>query len=210
MSDQNRKNAVKNQYAAIALESGSCCGPRSTCCSPEEAQLPVTFNESYDGAEQAIVSVADLGLGCGTPVKTARLEKGMTVVDLGSGAGIDIFLAAREVGPGVVAHFHGVAIQPEREPRQHRAGAEDDAGKPEVDDAEAGRQEGRGDGDPPHGSSLEKPAFGHGGERRLAAAPRVPTRARPRRVREGDAGPVRLPTFPWPSPPARRSRITRS
>ena len=99
MSDQKRKQAVRDQYAEIAKEAGSCCGPRSTCCSPSDALLPVTFNDSYDGAEEKIVSVADLGLGCGTPVKTARLEKGMTVVDLGAGAGIDIFLAAQDVGP---------------------------------------------------------------------------------------------------------------
>jgi SAM-dependent methyltransferase len=99
MSDQKRKDAVREQYAAIAKEEGSCCGPRSTCCSPDNAQLPVTFNDPYTDAEETIVSVADLGLGCGTPVKTARLGKGMTVVDLGSGAGIDIFLAARELGP---------------------------------------------------------------------------------------------------------------
>jgi len=99
MSDQKRKQAVREHYAALAKEESSCCGPRSTCCSPSDAQLPVTFNEPYAEAEESIISVADLGLGCGTPVRTARLTRGMTVVDLGSGAGIDIFLAAREVGP---------------------------------------------------------------------------------------------------------------
>ena len=99
MSDQKRKQAVKEQYAAIAKEEGSCCGPRSACCSDSEPLLPVTFNEAYGGADKDIVSTADLGLGCGTPVTTARLSRGMTVVDLGSGAGIDIFLAAQEVGP---------------------------------------------------------------------------------------------------------------
>ena len=99
MSDQKRKQAVREQYGAIAKRAGSCCGPRSSCCSPGEAEPPVTFSDSYEGADESIVSVADLGLGCGTPVKMARLRRGITVVDLGSGSGIDIFLAAREVGP---------------------------------------------------------------------------------------------------------------
>ena len=42
---------------------------------------------------------ANLGLGCGQPVKFASLQPGESVIDLGSGPGLDCFLAASLVGP---------------------------------------------------------------------------------------------------------------
>lgn len=41
---------------------------------------------------------ADLGLGCGIPTASARLQAGETVLDLGSGAGNDVFVARSLVG----------------------------------------------------------------------------------------------------------------
>ncbi|HET9886859.1 MAG TPA: arsenite methyltransferase, partial [bacterium] len=54
---------------------------------------------------------ANLGLGCGNPLKYAAVQPGETVLDLGSGAGIDCFLAAREVGP--TGHVIGVDMTPQ-------------------------------------------------------------------------------------------------
>lgn len=45
---------------------------------------------------------ADLGLGCGVPIRHAALQPGERVLDLGSGAGNDAFVARREVGPRAI------------------------------------------------------------------------------------------------------------
>ncbi len=54
---------------------------------------------SYAEHNERIVETANLGLGCGDPVRFSGLREGMTVLDLGSGGGIDVFLAAQQVGP---------------------------------------------------------------------------------------------------------------
>ena len=41
---------------------------------------------------------ANLGLGCGNPLRSADLKPGEVVIDLGSGAGLDCFLAGVQVG----------------------------------------------------------------------------------------------------------------
>lgn len=41
---------------------------------------------------------ANLGLGCGNPLRAANLQPGEIVMDLGSGAGLDCFLAGLQVG----------------------------------------------------------------------------------------------------------------
>ena len=41
---------------------------------------------------------ANLGLGCGNPLRAADLQPGEFVIDLGSGAGLDCFLAGVQVG----------------------------------------------------------------------------------------------------------------
>ena len=41
---------------------------------------------------------ANLGLGCGNPLRAANLQLGEVVIDLGSGAGLDCFLAGVQVG----------------------------------------------------------------------------------------------------------------
>ena len=89
---------VRERYGRIAkgLESG-CCGPSSTCGTGETA---IALEIGYSKADLAAVpEEANLGLGCGAPLRHLALVPGETVLDLGSGAGVDAFLAAREVGP---------------------------------------------------------------------------------------------------------------
>ena len=98
MSDSEIKSAVKEKYGEIARNSGSCCGPSCGCGTDDGIAGTIIMNDLYSDADPEVRQSADLGLGCGTPLAFAGLEKGMTVLDLGSGAGIDVFLAARQIG----------------------------------------------------------------------------------------------------------------
>lgn len=89
---------VRERYGRIAegKESG-CCGPASSCGGGETA---VALGVGYSKQDlAALPEEANLGLGCGAPLRHLALAAGETVLDLGSGAGVDAFLAAREVGP---------------------------------------------------------------------------------------------------------------
>ena len=88
---------VRERYGRIAqgLES-SCCGTSGTCGGESAAALGIGYTPQ-DLA--AVPEEANLGLGCGAPLRYLALAAGETVLDLGSGAGVDAFLAAREVGP---------------------------------------------------------------------------------------------------------------
>ncbi len=98
MEKQRIKEAVRERYASIAENSTSCCGPVSSCCSPDE-QTMISKSIGYSDSDIGTVpNGANLGLGCGNPVALASLEKGETVLDLGSGAGFDCFLSAEKVG----------------------------------------------------------------------------------------------------------------
>jgi arsenite methyltransferase len=102
---------VRDRYAGIAREGGSCCGTNTACGSGGVAELA---SRKVGYSEKDLESVprgANLGLGCGNPVAIASLKKGETVLDLGSGAGFDCFLAAREVGPA--GRVIGVDMTPE-------------------------------------------------------------------------------------------------
>jgi SAM-dependent methyltransferase len=59
----------------------------------------VSASVGYTQEELALVpKEANLGLGCGNPLRAADLQPGETVIDLGSGAGLDTFLSGVAVG----------------------------------------------------------------------------------------------------------------
>src|SRR5688500_658584 len=88
---------VRERYGRIAegKESG-CCGPAGGCGGEAAVALGVGYSKKD---LEALPEEANLGLGCGAPLRHLGLAAGETVLDLGSGAGVDAFLAAREVGP---------------------------------------------------------------------------------------------------------------
>lgn len=97
MKDQELKNAVREGYAQVAKQAGSCCS--SSCCGtakPEEIGKKIGYTERE---MQAVPSGSNLGLGCGNPTALASIKENETVLDLGSGAGFDCFLASNLVGP---------------------------------------------------------------------------------------------------------------
>src|SRR5512140_1990119 len=99
MDDIEIKKEVREHYAKIVQEAGSCCGPNCGCGPDAEHGINILMKDAYRGTDSAVLAAADLGLGCGTPVDYADLSEGLTVLDLGAGAGIDVFISARIVGP---------------------------------------------------------------------------------------------------------------
>ena len=100
--EQKIKDAVRKQYAKIALDgnSGCACVP-GECCTADPTFLPEEATQAigYDSSELgSIPKESILGVGCGAPLNFANPTPGETVVDLGSGAGIDVFLSANKVG----------------------------------------------------------------------------------------------------------------
>jgi len=92
------KQHVKEGYAKIAEQGGSCC-PGSSCCGGSSLAQSISKAVGYTDQEMKTVPEgSNLGLGCGNPVAIASLKKGETVLDLGAGAGFDAFLAAAKVG----------------------------------------------------------------------------------------------------------------
>jgi arsenite methyltransferase len=102
-------NAVKASYG------GRVSGKPTGCCStlvPSVETNRAAKKMGYSAEElESVPNEANLGLGCGAPLKTAGVEAGMTVLDLGSGAGFDSFLAANVVGP--TGRVIGVDMTPE-------------------------------------------------------------------------------------------------
>jgi ubiquinone/menaquinone biosynthesis C-methylase UbiE len=99
MPDKDVKKIVKEGYAKIAVQGGSCCGPASSCCGSVDFPQDISRKIGYSDEELKVAPEgANLGLGCGNPVALASLRDGETVLDLGSGAGFDSFLAANKVG----------------------------------------------------------------------------------------------------------------
>lgn len=92
--------AIRQAYAetaggkSILGGSGGCCGPDRDHDLASQ-KLGYTPEDLQTGRDDE----ANLGLGCGNPLKIANLAKGEIVCDLGSGAGFDALLAARRVGP---------------------------------------------------------------------------------------------------------------
>ena len=114
-----QRGIVRERYAGIASEGGSCCGDDGA------AEL-----RGYDAEDVASVADgANLNLGCGNPGALADLDAGETVLDLGSGAGFDCFLAGQEVGDaGTVI---GVDMTPEMVERARENVERNDAGNVE-------------------------------------------------------------------------------
>jgi SAM-dependent methyltransferase len=120
MKDEEIKKVVRKNYADIAKQKGSCCGPQipviptkaSSCCEAPPTTSDMSKKMGYSEEELSkLPEGANLGLGCGNPVALASLKEGDTYLDLGSGAGIDCFLAAERVGKS--GKVIGVDMTPE-------------------------------------------------------------------------------------------------
>jgi SAM-dependent methyltransferase len=119
MKEEEVKKVVRKNYADIAKQDSSCCGPQtvnptkaSSCCGGAPTADDMSKKMGYTEEELAkLPEGANLGLGCGNPVALASLKEGDTYVDLGSGAGIDCFLAADKVGK--TGKVIGVDMTPE-------------------------------------------------------------------------------------------------
>ncbi len=99
MKKEETKKIVRENYAKVATQRSSCCGPAVSCCGTSDASHHVSQKIGYSEDElQSVPEGANLGLGCGNPVAIASLKEGETVLDLGSGPGLDCFLAADKVG----------------------------------------------------------------------------------------------------------------
>jgi arsenite methyltransferase len=99
MKDQEIKKAVRESYARIATQGGSCCSQGTPCCGGSVSAQSLGKAIGYSEEEiEAVPEGANLGLGCGNPVALASLKQGEVVLDLGAGGGFDCFLAAKRVG----------------------------------------------------------------------------------------------------------------
>lgn len=111
MKTEDIRKYVRDRYAGIAKQGGSCCGP-SECCGTADPAEEASGRIGYSEEEMnAVPQGANLGLGCGNPTALASLRAGETVLDLGSGAGFDCFLAAERVGQS--GKVIGVDMTPE-------------------------------------------------------------------------------------------------
>jgi len=113
MKNEKIKKPVREYYAEIATQSGSCCTPvKSRCGGCGSAQDIHSKMVGYTDKElKGVPEGSNLGLGIGNPVPLASLRKGETVLDLGSGPGLDCFLAAKKVGKS--GRVIGVDMTPE-------------------------------------------------------------------------------------------------
>ena len=100
------RDMVREGYAGIARNTGSCCG--SATSNADTIAERIGYSEED---VRAVPAGANLGLGCGNPLALANVQPGETVLDLGSGAGFDALLAAQVVGPG--GRVIGIDMTPE-------------------------------------------------------------------------------------------------
>lgn len=94
-TQEQKREAIAQNYAKIASNNDSCGCSTSGCCSSEGISLELGYSKEQ---LNSIPTEADKGLGCGNPMSIASLKKGEVVLDLGSGAGLDCFLASIAVG----------------------------------------------------------------------------------------------------------------
>src|SRR5436309_10131957 len=90
--EQDVTQIVRERYGEIARAGTGCCGS-----GPSAEHQSQRIGYTADDLAK-VPDGANLGVGCGTPLKYAALRAGETALDLGSGAGLDAFLAARDVG----------------------------------------------------------------------------------------------------------------
>ena len=84
---------VRQDYQKILLD------PKNSILTGSADSETVSSSVGYTPEELASVPAeANLGLGCGNPLRAANLQPGEVVIDLGSGAGLDCFLAGVQVG----------------------------------------------------------------------------------------------------------------
>ena len=84
---------VRHDYQQILLD------PQNSILTGDTDSRTISASVGYTPEELASVPAeANLGLGCGNPLRAAALQPGETVIDLGSGAGLDCFLAGVQVG----------------------------------------------------------------------------------------------------------------
>ena len=84
---------VRQDYQQILMD------PADSILTGDADAETVSSSVGYTPEELALVPAgANLGLGCGNPLRAAGLQPGEIVIDLGSGAGLDVFLSAVQVG----------------------------------------------------------------------------------------------------------------
>ena len=84
---------VRQDYQKILLD------PENSILTGTTDSATMSSSVGYTPEELASVPAeANLGLGCGNPLRAANLQPGEVVIDLGSGAGLDCFLAGVQVG----------------------------------------------------------------------------------------------------------------
>ena len=90
---QDIRDQVRRDYQQILAD------PKNSILTGDTDSTVVSSSVGYTPEELASVpKEANLGLGCGNPLRVADLQPGEVVIDLGSGAGLDTFLAANQVG----------------------------------------------------------------------------------------------------------------
>ena len=84
---------VRQDYQQILAD------PKNSILTGDADSATLSSSVGYTPEELASVPAeANLGLGCGNPLRAANLQPGEVVIDLGSGAGLDCFLAGVQVG----------------------------------------------------------------------------------------------------------------
>mmetsp|Transcript_37210 Transcript_37210/g.44974 ORF Transcript_37210/g.44974 Transcript_37210/m.44974 type:complete len:200 (-) Transcript_37210:1316-1915(-) len=93
MDQTSQKDFVREQYAKTVTGQAGCC-------------VSTPLEEMGYTKEDLQKLNTDVSLGCGNPLKVAKVQAGETVLDLGAGRGGDCFLAADQVGEN--GHVIGV------------------------------------------------------------------------------------------------------